>query len=441
MATEFHIRSLSTIFISYEKLSADWRTYRKDPERFIHRFISINQKSFRFLGVKASYEVQNFQSGLLLQSSMYIGAAPLLSPVTGKPAYDLNVTPIYSEDLGNIISLLGERIEVEFNPMKLLKPLTFQMPMYFECIEYMKAFKKAIEYKWTKFDTKVTIDDKPSGSTDWGRYARESVLPECRLRFANVTNYHTQFHSEWQELTTLLKTVIEIYKTSNPPIVVRSRYNAIEKFLYEYVRTHPKSSNIGTIRETASDPPPIKELKASALRIISQKRNNTRSWRIEISVLFERFVQFIIEEASRRSGWRCHLNEHYVISNPSSIKWVLRYIEPDIVLTNHDTQWVIDAKYKSHMFNTTSSEIDILKTSFREDYHQVLSYTSFATTSVRKSTLVYPSTNFYIRSLTARSPFTGIIVETKLIGLPFKIEIIEEAVKNISELLNNSEIN
>ena len=104
MTTEFNLHSLSSLFISYDKLSADWRTYRKDPERYIHRFISINKRSFQFLGVTASYQVRNYQSGLLLCSSQYIGAAPLLSPMTGEPTYDLNVTPMFGENLGHVIT-------------------------------------------------------------------------------------------------------------------------------------------------------------------------------------------------------------------------------------------------------------------------------------------------------------------------------------------------
>lgn len=436
MKTNFNLPSLSSLFIPYEKLSVDWRTYRKDPERYIYRFISINSRSFNFLGVKASYQVRNYQSGLLLTSSKFIGAAPLLSPITGKPAYDLNVTPIYGENIGQVISLLGERIDIEYAPMKLLKPMTFRLPVYFSCLQYMKAFNRAMEIKWTKFDVKTKIENRPNSSTNWDHYIRNNFLPERSLRFANVQNYHTPFHKEWLELNSLLNKVIKTYIAACPPIMVRSRYVALVSRLQEYLRSNPSNYPIMIPVDRASDPPIIKELKAEAKRYLLQENDGSKAWRIEISVLFERFVQHVIEKASKRAGWSANFNPHYVINNPSGIRWALRYIEPDIILTKDDSQWVIDAKYKSHIYNIASKDVDIIKSSFREDYHQVLAYTAFSNGAAKHAMIVYPFASFHINKLVAKSQLTGTSIETLLIGLPFSTESVEEAALKISTLLN-----
>lgn len=438
MKTDFNLSSLSSLFVPYDKLSADWRTYRKDPERYIHRFISINSRSFRFLGVSASYQVRNYQSGLLLCSTQFIGAAPLLSPITGKPAYDLNVTPMYGENLGQVISLLGEKIDIEYAPMKLLKPLTFRIPVYFSCIQYMKAFSKAIGSKWTKFDVKTEIEKSPNSSTDWGYYALNSFLPDRRFMYANVNSFHSSYHKEWLELISLLQKVIETYGASCPPIMVKSRYESLFSRLQEYLRSHPSQcpNTIPPI-DRASDPPVIKELKSAARRFLLQENDCAKSWRIEIAVLFERFVQHVIDEAAKRVGWRSHNNEHYVINNPSGIRWALRYIEPDIVLSKDEKQWIIDAKYKSHMYNRSSKDNDLIKSSFREDYHQVLAYTSFTASKNKQSMIVYPFSSFCCKKVTAKSPITGIMSETLLIGLPFSTESVEDSALKISEILND----
>lgn len=438
MTTEFNLHSLSSLFISYDKLSADWRTYRKDPERYIHRFISIKKRSFQFLGVTASYQVRNYQSGLLLCSSQYIGAAPLLSPMTGEPTYDLNVTPMFGENLGQVITLLGERIDIEYAPMKLLRPLTFRVPVYFSCIEFMKAFEKAIGCKWTKFSTKLNFENRPTSSTDWCLYAKNSFMPDRHFSYANIKSFHSPIHTEWMELTSLLRTVINTYISSNPPIMVRCRYESLISRLKEYIRTNPSQQIMAPPTVVSSDPPVIKNLKAEAYRFISQKSDFAKSWRIEVAALFERFVQHTFEKAARLGGWKWHFNEHFVIKNPSGVRWVLRYIEPDIVLSRDDKQWVIDAKYKSHIYNRSSKDNDSIKSSFREDYHQILAYTSFApsTSSRKQSMIVYPYSTLWINNLTAESPITGVVCETKLIGLPFTTDSLEDTVINISKILN-----
>lgn len=435
MATEFSIRSLSTLFISYDKLTADWRTYRKDPERYIHRFISINQSSFRFLGVRASYTVINYQSGLLLTTSQYVGAAPLLSPITGTPLYDLNIIPMYGEKLGNIISLLGHRLAIEFSKNKLSKPMTFRVPIYFSCIEYMQIFEEALQQKWTKFDSSPIEESTPNSSTDWGKYAVDSIRPERKLIFTNTRSYHTPYHKEWMELTGLLKTVIETYNASCPPISVRSRYESMVQLLREYTRTHPYVPPTSAPMDTSSDPPAIKNLKEAARRFLNQRYDSSRAWRIQIAEVFERFVQYIVEEACRRTGWKCICNPRYSINNTSRFNWTLSYIEPDIVISKGDQQCTIDAKYKSHMYNRHSNDTDSLKSSFREDYHQILAYSSFTCSPVRRAFLIYPAGSLQQHSMMARSSFSGVIIDTKLIGIPFTAVTVKETIKYMSELL------
>lgn len=439
MNTEFTLHSLSSIFIPYERLSADWHTYRKEPERYIQRFISINSRSFRFLGVTASYQIRNYQCGLLLSSSQYIGAAPLLSPITGKPAYDLNVTPMYGENIGQVISLLGERLDIEYAPMKLMRPMTFRIPIYFSCIQYMKTFNNAIKTKWTKFDIKTAIENRPNNSTDWGNYARNSFLPGRRFTFANVKSFHSSHHKEWLELTSLLKNVVKSYKASHPPIMVKSQYVSLVSKMQEYIRCNPSEYSVTYPLDKPSDPPMIKELKAEARRFLLQENDGSKAWRIEIAVLFERFVQHVIDKAAQRGGWHCNFNEHFVISNPSGIHWALRYIEPDIVLSKDSRQWVIDAKYKSHMYNKSSKDIDVIKSSFRDDYHQVLAYTSFSNSNCKQAMIVYPYSSFNCHRLVAKSQLTGISSETLLIGLPFTTGSVENVSKRIAELLNENE--
>ena len=436
MIADFTLRSLSSKFISYDKLSADWKTYNKDAEKYIHRFISINKRAFDFLGVTATVSEQEYKKGLLLCSSQYVGAYTLLSPISGKPFYDLNVVPIYNEDIGDIISLLGENLKIEYASGKLLKPLKFKVPIYFACVEYMIAFNEALKQSWTKFDTRTYIENIPSSSTDWVSYAQKSYMPENKLLYANTRSYHTPYHHQWLQLTGLLENVINTYISSNPPVSIRNTCASLIERLREYVRSHPKTDMVGIITDNPSDPPAIKNLKLCAGKYIEHHYQSQRPWRIEIGTLFERFVQYIVEEAAKRGGWKCRCNEHFVINNPSGIRWMLRYIEPDIILTRDSDQWIIDAKYKSHVYNIASVNNEQLKDVFREDYHQVLAYTSFSTTSRRRSMIIYPSKKLITHRVTVKSRISMVYIDTNIIGLPFTTASIEESIETIAELLN-----
>lgn len=50
--------------------------------------------------------------------------------------------------------------------------------------------------------------------------------------------------------------------------------------------------------------------------------------------------------------------------------------------------------------------------------------------------IVYPYSTLWINNLTAESPITGVVCETKLIGLPFTTDSLEDTVINISKILN-----
>lgn len=104
-----------------------------------------------------------------------------------------------------------------------------------------------------------------------------------------------------------------------------------------------------------------------------------------------------------------------------------------------DTQYVLDAKYKSHMFNQNDAG-EILKDTFRHDLHQILAYCSFNTMTNKKSILVYPFVDFTLRKLRITSPLQKASADVYLLGLPLTKNKFEETKENIQEfVLKNSD--
>ena len=131
-----------------------------------------------------------------------------------------------------------------------------------------------------------------------------------------------------------------------------------------------------------ADPIIIKGLKETANRILSHQNSSHYAWRIDFAEFFERYIQFMIADVARSKGARLTKNPKYSVSG-NKPDWSLNYLEPDIVVDRGDVQYIIDAKYKSHMYNLRNHGDD-LKEAFRHDLHQVLAYSSFGKSTRKK---------------------------------------------------------
>ena len=113
----------------------------------------------------------------------------------------------------------------------------------------------------------------------------------------------------------------------------------------------------------------------------------------------------------------------------------MRYLEPDLVVYKDDCQYIIDAKYKSHMFNREKISGD-LKESFRSDLHQVLAYSSFGITPNKRAILVYPATDFISQKLQISNPLTRAFTDVHLVGISLNIASIEDTKLELGKLID-----
>ena len=110
-------------------------------------------------------------------------------------------------------------------------------------------------------------------------------------------------------------------------------------------------------------------------------------------------------------------------------------MEPDVVLHHDAKQIVVDAKYKSHLFNW-ENQSDELKDTFRHDLHQILAYCSFSTGANKEAMIVYPYVDFTIRSLKVSNPLTRIENTVSLVGIPIDRNKIHEVEDEFSKIIN-----
>ena len=159
-------------------------------EKTFHNFSKLNQNLFDFLGVTPLIVDSRRNLKLSFQSSGYIGAIPLRSPVKGRALGDFIVYPRYSDQKNpsneyiEIIDLLDEKISPEFDySFDLVSRDQAKPPIFFECIKYIDLLFHAINENWKKFDSKNIKSPYPKGRIMWSDYAKSEWNPYKRTEY------------------------------------------------------------------------------------------------------------------------------------------------------------------------------------------------------------------------------------------------------------------
>lgn len=439
------LKCLDDTFIPFHKLNLNWKVDKRYPEKAIQRFIIFNKDVLQFLGITARIEEINCEVGIQLITSKYVGVAPLRAPATGKYYADIEISSRFGENVSDVAFLLRDTLESEYLDRDIQHQSLLRAPFYFDCINYFNAFIDAIYEPWNRFDVSVKSEFHPAGSTNWTKHALNSYDPKKTLLFENRRNIQSRNHKEWQELVYVLGIAINEFNTSKTPVSIRLKFSDILTNLNRYFQTHTSVSRSELFKIQAFDSPRIKTIKECANKLLLHETANTKAWRIDSAELFERYVQYILTLVGKRIGARVINNKRFTIRSKSSAKWLLRHLEPDIVLQHNDHLYFADAKYKSHMFNTNTNT-DFLRDTFRQDLHQILAYSSFNPSKDKISLLVYPFRNDNSKSMKGNTiklesvnPLANVRNKIFLIGIPILTTGLDNIVNQIANILSKPE--
>lgn len=429
------IPTLSTIIWSAEKVKAwKWGDNRY-LETVMQRFVVLNQKNFQYLGLEAIVIEHDSRPAIQISTSQYIGAIPIISPKNGKPCGDLVVTGRFGENAGEIISLLDDTIRPEYSgEFQLTLDSQMTPPIFLECCKYIDTYQEAVRYKWRKFDNVLRVENKPSGSTQWSEYAvRTAKNPLEFSTFKNKSNILSTSHSEWHQLNYVLQLAIAELESVRVPKRMRAVY--AERIARLKAQLHnDRVEYTACIKQRMSDPLVIKKLKSLANLILQNKSYERLAWRMNYSEFFERYVQYILDRVAKKKGIRSTSNPHFKVSISNRPSWGLSYLEPDLVLHQENKQIMVDAKYKSHMFNWENGTED-LKDTFRHDLHQILAYCSFATNENKEAMIVYPYSDFTSRKMRINNPITHVENTVYLVGIPIDRNRVPETEEKLAQLI------
>lgn len=395
-------------------------------------FIRYNHKSLRFLGI--DYEISTVSKTLLLKPSLQIGCAPLISPKTGKPCGNIIVKSRFNDDLAGIMPLIEGKIDIKYEPLlKLNSSPIAKPPMFLECLRYVDTFIEGQKKRWQKFSNFSKVESQPSSSTNWSSYAVRSYDPANTFKYPNKVNRLIIDHPEWKMLMYVLSVSIKEIESLPTPQKTRQEYRQKISHLKRLLQ----GVNLPVVREMrkhASDPVYIKELKDIANTILNNQTTQACAWTLDISVLFERFVQYIFGQFARRYSGYVYSNQKFGIQG-NKPEWALEYIEPDVILILANKAIIVDAKYKRHMTNIHNKS-KLLKDEFRKDFHQVLAYSSLLPQKTKSVVLCYPTYSAINHTcLNVHNPLNGMETKAILIGGPLNRESIDDYLELLNRLM------
>jgi len=428
------IYTLGRFTFSFLDLNKTWGCDKRYGIDALQRFLLLNRRALDFLNVHAEIEVIGNAPFLSLTTSQFAGSIPTLSPKDGKPCGDLCIGGRFGEDVSELLSIVGETLLPKYDDS--LPPLTssvLEPPLYFECCNFIDKWFKLERARWHKFDIKDKIQNIPTNGTKWDKYSLNIYDPNDSLRYPNRNSILKPYHKEFCQLLSVLYSCFEEVK--KPQVPLRSRFAYSSKISCLQSK-YDKSLAIECPSEFivhASDPIAVKETKRIANIILQNKRSNKRAWRIDYSEFFERYVQYLFGEVAQKVSAKAINNPHFSVSGKRPA-WSLSYLEPDLVLQREDEQYIIDAKYKSHVFNWNDYS-DELKDTFRHDFHQILAYSSFNSMQTKKAILVYPFNDFVYHKIKINSPLALNDAFVYFVGIPLEKKKIEDVKEGLNQII------
>jgi len=410
-------------------------------ERLLFDFIEINKISFDFLGVVPQLHGSGKDIFLTFRSDKFIGAIPIKSADTGKQIGDFLVTPRFINNSGfnyiDLLYLLGGEIEPEFcESLPLVSSNQLKPPIYYDCLLFIDQFISLLSNHWCKFISQTKQENYPRPQVDWNKYIDREWDPFCRLKFPCKINSLSIMHDDFKRLVYVYKIARDSINSFETP--TRIRKQAENKIIYiDKVIGNVEPKEVDFINTGVSDPNIVRLVKSQANKILQFNQRTNKSWRVDFSIVFEKYVQLIFQRTANEIGGYIRNNPHFVRKAKRPPAWSLEFLEPDLLFIKNKNTIVIDSKYKSNYYNLFDIS-SILKDEHRNDLHQIISYCAFEDNFSKTGFLCYPSSTFDNKLISYQNPINNVIVKIGLIGIPLDISFLSTTIKQLSLIISGN---
>lgn len=412
---------------------------------YLLKFVNYNQKYFEFLGVTPSIIGFDQNSAITFRTTNFIGAIPLRAPDTGKQIGDFVVTPRFSgnnrySDYINILNLLDEQLNSETKDGLLLaSDRIFHPPFYYEACKFINLLEKLIHSNWNKFTRVEKYPNAPIGQVDWNSYANNEYKVENQLKFPTTINSMNENHVEYSYLKYVFTLCKKELLSINTPLNIKLSYKTKIQFIEQSLEFHNPVVTT-EIPIHFSDSLLVKKCKNQANKILLANFIKGSAWRVDFSEVFEKYVQFIFTKVSKENGGKLFPNFKLSSRQQNNYSWSLKYLEPDAFYQKNDFLIMIDAKYKSHLYNKWDHS-DFLKQEYRNDLHQILCYSSFNSAPSKYSFLCYPCSNVEINFIEYDNPNNQTTNTVAILGIPLNVDQLIDVQKLLINIISSIENN
>ncbi|GAW98727.1 5-methylcytosine restriction system specificity protein McrC [Secundilactobacillus mixtipabuli] len=358
---------------------------RRNPSDYQMAFIELNREAFAYLNIEAF----QLREELHLITNGYVGAVPLRMPQkgSGKASTDLIVKPRYGAQETNWFAWMSELSDfsgVNLTPetdsrLKLTRSEGTPTPRYLMAQEVIKNMVAVVKSRdWQMFKNERKQLERPVGNVDWSRYARQSADPQKRLLFPTNVNVMTQNHTEFERALNVLSEAVQIINSRLTPNRIKQNCHEDLAFLQHQIAVsgHVKheSEPFHIQKRESAD---VQQLKGALNAFIQQQTKREYSWRIDFSMLFERYVQRLLANTVNQVDNNMRISHTLTPHYGHQVSQLMpKYLEPDMVAEFAGYKIVLDAKYKSYFYVRYGEDYESQKERIRHDIHQIIAYTS-----------------------------------------------------------------
>lgn len=386
----------------------------KDPaltaERRAESLITENRGVLREFRIDAKVARRSQQPGLVLHTSTRIGALPLLSPVTGRVDFGLVIEPRFQwSSVGEMLAGMGFRIVPDLLPLPEPPQSERRVPPWVLSSIVLERMERLLQSMQRRFVVVTENSVAPRGAVMWDTYAT-SRFPRGRAldvpcRFPDLR--------EHEELRSAMTWVLHRHRSAlqgqrAAGIVVSQLLLKCDELLTHLrgaVPRMPTAQLRGTLQRQSVSTRVFRE-GLQAIEWTAEERGLAGlsdlaglSWRLDMEVFFEAWVESIADRAARRVGARLMSGRRNQTKVP--LDWAppslgsQHSLVPDIVLHREDVVLVIDAKYKRHAgdierFGWHGVDTTI-REQHREDILQALAYSTLFDAPRVVACLAYPA--------------------------------------------------
>lgn len=420
----YEVPDCSTTVLDVAPLIGNMKT--RDPfsigELRGQALLEQNKGLLRDYGVEGHVQRRRGRPELVIHTSTCVGAAPLLSPVTGKVDYGLVIRPRFQwSSVGTLLAMMGFKVVPQLLPLPDLPRSERRIPAWILSSVVLQRFKDLLDRNERGFTYINENCRAPKGTVRWKAYAAQYLSRgqpnSVPCRFPDLRG-DEELLSAIRHSLQLQKAALVSQRTAG--VVVQKLLELCEELLVKVESTPPRPPSEQVLaawhRRPLSTRPFIEGLEAIEWTIEERGLAGLSDlsglpWRLEMEHFFEAWVEGIVEQLARltggtvRSGRREQTRTHLAWNPPYTGSQ--RSLVPDVVMDRGDLVVVFDAKYKHHL-----EEIDRvgwrqaeeeLRDHHRGDLMQVLAYSTLFDARRILACLVYPCRPNTYESLVARN--------------------------------------